>query len=218
MPVVYPNRRSKLPLLALIALLLMASGIVAFALLRNGSAAAVSSRQVIAEPMPSPAAQAAEAMPSSPALAASGATAAVQVPGSLNRSVKQWQASVQPQVVAAIRTDSLVSYQVQMDRWSCEGQQCVGSLRIPPTVEAGQKGDMRAASNIFDTLKTEMAKSSVDVAIQSIQPGPQGLAASFQFTPNQVAAARTLTDADLAAIRLESYQQGNKEHVSETSH
>ncbi len=217
MPVVYPHRQSRLPTIA-VAALLIALGGIAFLVVAGGRREPERTREASVEPV-------SRSIPAVPVAAASASVpvpsqgpAAVRVASSADRSVHQWQAAVQPAVVTAIRDDSLAAYQVQMERWSCEGQVCVGNVRIPPTVDAGRRGDLSAAANVFDKLKTEMAKSDVDVAIQSIQPGPQGLAAAFQFTPNASTASHTYTDAEVATMRLETYQQARKEHDQPQPH
>ena len=78
------------------------------------------------------------------------------------RPMPTWQASLQPVVVAATRVESLAAYQVQMERWSCESEQCVGNFRITPTAAAGQR--MSAAAQIFDSLMAQMARADVDVS------------------------------------------------------
>lgn len=149
---------------------------------------------------------------------ASSATVAAQASSTASGAAPAWQASAQPAVVAAIRTDSLAAYQVQMERWTCEGDQCVGNLRIPPTVEAGRRGDMSAAAKIFENLGKEMARSNVDVALQSIHPGPEGLAVNLQFTPVSARKGRFYTDAEITSIRMESFEQGAKSVSHDPAH
>ena len=77
---------------------------------------------------------------------------------------------------------------------------------------------MAAPANIFDSLKEQMARAHVDVSLLSIQPSPEGLAVAFQFTPNAAVQGRYYTAAEIAAIRLESLEQGRKEGNRESTH
>ena len=214
-PTAYPTRRSNLRVLVAAALLLVL-GIVFLLIMKSGPGALNSEKHSSAEPV-----SAHDTVRPFEAASASVKVAspvAAQASNNGTRPVQPWQTSVQPAVIAVIRGESLAAYQVQMERWSCEGDQCVGELRIPPTVEAGRKGDMSAAANIFDSLKKEMAQADVDVSLQSIHPGPQGLAASFQFTPNAAIQGRYYTAGEIAAIRLESFQQGRQERGQDAPH
>ena len=210
MPNVYPERRSIRPALVIVTLLVIL-GIIGFLVVRSGNDLPRDRNLSSAEPASVPDFARPVEAPSAPPSAQSRSTASAQASSSAGRPGQPWQISVQPAVVAAIRNESLSAYQVQMDRWSCEGQQCVGNLRIPPTVEAGRQGDISAPANIFDRLKEQMGRENVDVSLLSIQPSPEGLAVAFQFTPNAVIHGRYYTDAEIAAIRLESLQQGRKE-------
>lgn len=212
-PVVHRARRSRRP--ALIAGALLASlGVAGFLVVRSGQGSPVAATSS-AEPVA--AAEAGRPVESPRAASAVVAVAAV-VPASAPRPAPPWQVSLQPAVVASIRDDALSAYQVQMDSWTCEGEQCVGKLRIPPTVEAGRRGDMGAGANIFDSLKARMAKENVDVALMAIHPSPEGLAIAFQFTPNAALQGRYYTTAEIAAIRLESFEQGRKEREQAGTH
>ena len=151
-----------------------------------------------------------DASPAAPATVASHATVAAQASNTASGAAPAWQASAQPAVVTAIRNDSLAAYQVQMERWTCEGERCVGNLRIPPTVEAGRRGDLSAAAKILESLGKEMARSNVDVGLQSIHPGPEGLAVNLEFTPFSARKGRFYTDAEITSIRMESFEQGIK--------
>jgi hypothetical protein len=139
---------------------------------------------------------------------ASRAVAAMPPPRNAAGVVPPWHASLQPAIVAATRVESLAAYQVQMERWSCEGEQCTGNFRIPPTVAASR--DMSSAANIFDGLKKKMAEEDIGVAMRSVQPGPQGLALSLEFTPSASQQGRFYTFAEIADIRGDSFQQGHK--------
>ena len=199
--------RQPLVVMALLACL----GIGGFLVIENGDGLRDRAKQAVgATPPVSTIAPRAEAT-SAPVNGASRNTVAVQVSTDVPRPLPSWQTSAQPAVVAAIRNESLSAYQVQMDRWSCEGQHCVGTLRIPPTVEAGRQGDLSAPANIFESLKAQMARANIEVSLLSIQPSAEGLGVAFQFSPNAASQGRYYTFAEIAAIRLESFQQGRKE-------
>lgn len=130
-----------------------------------------------------------------------------------SRPASDWQVSLQPVVVAATRTESLSAYQVQMENWTCEHGQCVGNFRIPPTVEGSHR--LSSAADVFDSLKAQMAKQDIDVSLGSVHPGQQGMAVSFQFTPNANVEGRYYTPGEIAGIRLESFEQGVKASTQE---
>ncbi len=198
--------------------LLLTGGVAGFLIGRSGAQgvpqtpqppAASASAPIATRPLDAPSAPADVA----PRVPASGAPSADAPP-----QRESWHASLQPAVVAAIRTDALSAYQVQMEHWSCEGQQCVGNLRIPPTVEAGRTGNMSAAATIFDSLKGQMARSNVDVSLLSVHPSPEGMAVSFQFIPTAAKPGRYYTDAEISAVRLESFEQGRKAGEADAKH
>lgn len=217
MPTAYPTRRSNLLALVAVALLLILE-FVLLLIMKSGPGARDGEKHSAAEPASAYDTVRPWEAASAPVTVASPVATAARASNNGTRPVRPWQTAVQPAVVAVIRGESLAAYQVQVERWSCEGEQCVGKLRIPPTVEAGRKGDMSAAANIFDSLKKEMAQSDVDVSLESIHPGPQGLAASFQFTPNAALQGRYYTAGEIAAIRLESFQQGRQERGQDAPH
>lgn len=216
-PIAYPSRRSN-PRALVIAALLVILGIVGFLVMRSGSRVPDGAKQSMAEPLPAPDMSRPSAAPSAPTNVASRATAAMPASSNAPRAVPPWKATLQPTVVAAMRNDSLAEYQVQMEHWSCEGEQCVGNLRIPPNVEAGRKGDMSAAANIFNSIKGEMARSDIEVAVRSIHKDGQGLAVSLVFTPDAASQGRFYTYDEIAAIRMESVQQGMKMQRQDPAH
>lgn len=181
-----------------------------FASMKGAGTAASSAKASAADPAPASGATQPSAAASTSADAGGRTTLAVQATNAASAPVRAWHTSAQPAVVAAIRNESLAAYQVQVERWACEAEQCVGDLQVPPTVEAGRTGNMQAASDIFNKLKEEMAKSDVDVALRSIKRGPQGLAVAVEFTPVSARKGRFYTDAEITAIRAESFDQGMK--------
>ncbi len=183
-------------------------GIVGFQFMKGGSSPTTGATPAATEHTTVSDATQPAAAPSAPAVASQAVAA--HASGTASRAAPAWQATAQPAVVAGIRTDSLAAYQVQMERWTCEGDKCVGNLRIPPTVEAGRRGDLSAAAKILETLGKEMARSNVDVALQAIHPGPEGLAVNLEFTPFSARKGRFYTDAEITSIRMESFEQGIK--------
>ena len=199
------TRRSAGPALVGAAVLIL-GGAGFWAMNRSGAVPDGAKRDVV-KPASAPDMSRPEAAPaasSAPVAAASPAASAA------TRRVPPWQISLQPAVVAATRIDSLVAYQTQMEHWTCEGEQCIANLRIPPTVPGG--GDMSSASNVFNVLQQKMALAGVDVALSSIHPEPQGIALALQFTPSAAAPGRFYTNAEIASIRLEMLEQGLKQH------
>jgi len=155
------------------------------------------------------------AAPSTAKNGASHASAALSTTSNGPRPTPPWQTSLEPAIVAAIRVVSLAEYQVQMERFSCEREQCMGSFRVPPSLEASRK--LSSAAQIFDNLKNQLAQEDIDVSMSSIRPGPEGLAVSFQFTPTTEIQGRTYTPGEIAAIRLESFEQGRKSAQSKSN-
>lgn len=217
MPIEDRHRRSIRPPLT-VAALLAALGIAGFLFMRNGARVPDDGGPIPAGAASVPDAPRPVAAPSAPGAEASSVAVAAPLPGNAARPAPAWQHSLQPAVVVAIRADSLSAYQAQVEHWACESEQCVGNLRVPPTVEAGRTGDMSAAAKIFDNLKGEMARNGVDVALGSVHRGPQGLAIAFEFTPGAAAKGRFYTDAEIAAIRLESFEQGSKSRGQDAAH
>ncbi len=198
---------------SVVTVLLVGLGIVGFLVVRNGRGVQEGAELSGAGPLTASQAPRPTAAPSAPANVASIAVAAVPASSGAAGAAPPWHATLQPAVVAATRVESLAPLQVQMERWTCEGQQCVGNFRIPPTVAASH--NIASAAQIFDSLKQEMAKEDVNVALSSMQPGPQGLAVSFQFMPNAAVPRRTYTDTEITAIRAESFDQGLKAAAQE---
>ena len=117
---------------------------------------------------------------------------------------------VKPAVLSTLRAEDLAKYQAQVERWSCEGNQCVANLRLPATVDASRNHDMTAPSQIFSALKGSLAASNVDVAIRSINNEPTGMAMSFQFTSTAAVPGRYYSESELSAIRMDSFEKGRK--------
>jgi len=209
MPAVYPNRRSNKSIVLITALVLICA-VSSFVLVRKADHSSEGASSAGASPAIARATLPQDAVASSPMMnVASPAAVATQTSQPASRPSPAWQASVKPAVVAATRVDSLATYQVQMERWTCTDDHCDADFRIPPTVEAS--GKLSSAAQMLDTLQKKMAKQNIDVALNSIQPGPQGLAVSMDFTPSAATPRKEYSSADIAAIRLESYQQGHGE-------
>ena len=194
----------------IVFLLLLVLGIATVLIMRSSVTKSEEAKQLLAErtspsdtPLTQPAASGTSTVaPRAKSLAPSSSSAA--------RPAQSWQASLQPQVVAATRVDSLAEYQLQMDRWSCEGKVCVGDLRIPPNVEAGRQRDLYAPTKILDNLQKAMASSDIDVGIRSVQVDGEGLGLTMQFTPDASTHGRFYTYAEIAAIRSDSMEQASK--------
>lgn len=191
------------------ALLAVIVGVVGFLVLRNSGRNPEDAKLSSAEALPT-----ADAAPSSspassaPANGAPRVVVATQASSRAAGAAPAWHASLQPAVVAATRAESLAPYQVQVERWDCDGERCVGNLRIPPTVAASR--DMSSAADVFNSLKKQMAPQDIGVSMKSMQPGPQGLAISLEFTQNASQQGRFYTFAEIADIRGDSFQQGHK--------
>ncbi len=188
---------------ALVAVLLAMLGIIGVMLSKGGASGPIASKS---EPVPD--ATPVVAAPSPSTVVASLAVAAKAASSVAQPAPARWQASLQPAVVAATRVDSLAEYEVQMENWSCKGEQCVGNFRIPPTVPGSKR--LSSVSQILDSLKADMARHDIDVSIGSFQPGDQGMAVSMQFTPTAALQSRVYTSSEIAAIRLESFEQGRE--------
>ena len=191
-----------------VAALVVILGAGGFVLTRHGGGSPDGAKPSSAEPVATSSAPLPTASPSAPEDVASRALIAMAAASHAAAGAAPWHASLQPAVVAATRVESLAAYQVQVEKWTCEGPQCVGNLRIPPTVAASR--DMSSAANVFDSLKKKMAEEDIGVAMRSIQPGPQGLAMSLEFTQNALQQGRFYTFAEIADIRGDSFQQGHK--------
>lgn len=192
-----------------VAALVVILGAGGFVVMRHGGGSPDGAKPSSAEPVAASSAPLPTAAPSAPAGMASSAVVAMPAAAShAAAGAAAWNASLQPAVVAATRVESLAAYQVQVEKWTCEGQQCVGNFRIPPTVAASR--DMSSAANVFDSLKKKMAEEDIGVAMRSIQPGPQGLAMSLEFTQNASQQGRFYTFAEIADIQGDSFQQGHK--------
>ncbi len=191
-----------------ITALLAGVGIVGFLAVRSSRDAPDGAKQAGGEPVPASEVQRPLAATSAPVDVASRAVVATLASSPAAAATTPWHASLQPAVVTATRVESLAPLQVQMERWACEGQQCVGNFRIPPTVAASR--NMSSAAQVFNSLKEQMAEQDIDVAVSSIQPGPQGLALALQFTPNAAVPRRVYTDREITDIRAESFEQGHK--------
>lgn len=209
--------RSARPVVVLVVLLLIV-GAAGFLFMRGAGRVPDGAKPAAAEAAPASAVAQPAAAPDAPADVASHAVAALSAASGAARPATSWQASAQPAVVAAIRTDSLAQYQVQMEHWACEKEQCVADVRIPPTVEAGRKRDLSATADVFDKLKAQMDRADVNVSLRSVQPGADGIAMSFQFIPKAAMPGRFYTDAEIAQIRLDSVQQGVKMSQDEAKH
>jgi hypothetical protein len=191
-----------------IAALVVILGAGGFVVTRSGGGTPHGAKASSAALVPASSAPLPAAAPSAPADVVSRAVVAMPASSHAAGAAAPWHASLQPAVVAATRVESLAAYQVQVENWTCEGERCVGNLRIPPTVSASR--DMSSAANVFNSLKKQMADEDVGVAVRSMQPGPQGLAMSFEFTPSASQQGRFYTFAEIADIRGDSFQQGHK--------
>jgi hypothetical protein len=211
--IVVRKDRSRLRALG-IAVVVSILGIIGFLIMRTGDRTPEATRHSTAEPTSTSDAPPQYAAPSASTNIAPRATIASNAP----RAAQPWQASLQPSVVAATRVESLSAYQVQMENWSCEAVQCVSNLRIPLNTDVGRRRDISAAADILDVLQKKMAPSDIRVALRSVQPDSQGVAVSLEFSPNASSQGRFYTDAEIAAIRMESVQQGLKMQSQSTAH
>lgn len=218
MPVVYPDRRSYLrELLIVLALLIAASGSY-YLWLSNSAPIEGVKHADTAPPVP------ATLPPVALAKAPTSTSAATPVPPPASpikgaRSAPpQWQASLEPSVVSATRVDSLSAFQVQMEKWSCEGNRCVGDLRVPLSADAGRKHDLAASADILSVLQKKLGESDIQVAVRSIQPDDQGVAVSLEFSPDASRQGRFYTNQEIASIRAESVMQGSKMACKNSAH
>jgi len=193
-------------------------GIAGFWFMRSGDRAPETTRQAAAEPASTSVAPPPSAAPAASTSIAPQAAVAVAAASTAPRPAQSWQAALQPAVVAATRVDSLSAYQVQMEHWSCEGEKCVGSLRIPLNTDAGRKHDIAAPAQILDVLQKKMAPSDIRVAMKSFQPDSQGIAVALEFSANASRQGRFYTDEEIASIRMESVLQGSKMSCKDTAH
>ena len=216
MPVVYPDRRPRLHvLLCVVALLTLGSGSYFVWRCVSTPQETITKAEIAATPssLAPPV-----ALSKAPTNISSASSTASSASGNSSRPAPQWQAMLEPAVVSATRVDSLSAFQVQMEKWSCEGKSCVGDLRIPLSADAGQKHDISASADILGVLQKKLGESDIQVGVRSIHPDSQGVAVSLEFSPDASRQGRFYTDEEIASIRSESLIQGSKIPCRNSAH
>lgn len=110
-------------------------------------------------------------------------------------------------VLQTIVSDRLAPLQLNLENWQCDGGSCLASMRMPVHASHVRGSPQDAAHEVLQQLQDMAGLDGATVSLRKLALTGQGTELTFAVDDSASQRVRTLTDSEVAKIRIDAIRE-----------